>query len=191
MKQIFTYLLGLTISLSAWSLNPAEIKTAAYLDSIKTNPAQLTTFLWAMPKGGDLHLHMSGSSYPENLIQYSHNENLCINPQTYTVSSDPNCDLNNYLKLAIENLGFYNKVIDAWSMRHFDTTYESGHDHFFATFSKFSLIGKKHRGEILAELSLRAALENESYLEIMTRPDGSDASSLGEEIGWYSAYLFS
>ena len=46
-------------------INPQEF--AGWFEAFKTRatPSELHDFLWAMPKGGDLHLHITGSIFPE------------------------------------------------------------------------------------------------------------------------------
>ena len=44
----------------------AEQKTAAYFESIRKSPPQQMAFLLKMPKGGDLHNHLSGAIYAEH-----------------------------------------------------------------------------------------------------------------------------
>jgi hypothetical protein len=39
----------------------AEEKTAEYLESVRHQPGLLLAFLQQMPKGGDLHVHLSGA----------------------------------------------------------------------------------------------------------------------------------
>ncbi|MGZ7106922.1 MAG: adenosine deaminase, partial [Candidatus Angelobacter sp.] len=54
---------------SAWSqkkpapAGSAEQKTARYFESIRSQPLLLHAFLQQMPKGGDLHNHLSGAVY--------------------------------------------------------------------------------------------------------------------------------
>src|SRR5271167_3066369 len=49
----------------------AELKTARYLDSIRKQPSMLLAFLHDMPKGGDLHNHLEGAVYAEDLIEFA------------------------------------------------------------------------------------------------------------------------
>ena len=46
-------------------INPMEF--AGWFEAFKARatPSELHDFLWAMPKGGDLHLHITGSIFPE------------------------------------------------------------------------------------------------------------------------------
>ncbi len=172
-----------SLSLNVFA-GPTE-ETAAYFESIKTNPEALATFLKTMPKGGDLHMHASGSSFAEDLIHYAQNDKLCLNRGTLTVYVNPSCVPQDELTTVVSEEPLYNALIDAWSMRHFHGSgSESGHDHFFNAFSKFRPIPKTHAGEILAEITTRAAAQNELYLELMVTPDGHEAAVLGKSIGW-------
>ena len=51
-----------------------EQKTAHYLDSIRKQPSLLLAFLHDMPKGGDLHNHLDGAIYAEDLIDFRSEE---------------------------------------------------------------------------------------------------------------------
>lgn len=159
-----------------------EKGTEQYFESIKSQQEKLINFLKAMPKGGDLHNHEI--AYAENMLEYSYPDDLCINPSTFKVFENSNCQLESLLNNAIQDINFKNALIDAWSMRNFEETNESGHDHFFATFDKFSLIKTKHSGEILAETLERAGIQNEQYLELMVTPDGNESGKLGKELGY-------
>src|SRR5262245_4649957 len=60
-----------------------EEKTAAKLDSLVNDPAGLAAFLMAMPKGGDLHNHLSGAVYAETYLTWGLADNDCINSTTF------------------------------------------------------------------------------------------------------------
>src|SRR3954468_3464483 len=57
---VFALLLMGASAAQAASRRSAEARTAGYLDTIRTRPAKLRAFLKAMPKGADLHNHLSG-----------------------------------------------------------------------------------------------------------------------------------
>ena len=57
----------------------------------------------------------------------------------------------------------------------------NGHDHFFASFGKFGPVSGAHGGDVVAELSSRAADEHVSYLELMMTPY---AGAPGRGAGW-------
>jgi adenosine deaminase len=67
----------------------AEARTAHYLDTIRTRPAKLRAFLKAMPKGADLHNHLSGAVPTEALIGYAVGDGLCIDTMTFTATPAP------------------------------------------------------------------------------------------------------
>lgn len=167
------------------SVSASELSTATYFESIKDNHDKLQAFLEAMPKGGDLHMHLTGSTFSENLVQYASPDQFCINRNSYAVYESTSCSEDDLLTNAVKDVTFFNNLIDAWSMRHFQSQKESGHDHFFAAFSKFGSVTKYHQGEILAEIANRAATQNEQYVEIMFTPDGYEASDLGKKVGWH------
>ena len=162
----------------------ARDNVSQYFEAIKHQPEELAQFLWDMPKGGDLHSHMAGATFAENLIQYAQGDQFCIDRNTYTVFDDPKCSAENLLNNAVKTPLFYNNVIDAWSMRNFKGKKESGHDHFFATFGKFYPIVEKHPAQVLAEIRKRAQLQNESYLELQVTLDGNESGLLGKLVGW-------
>ena len=66
----------------------AEAATARYLDTIRDRPAKLRAFLKAMPKGADLHNHLSGAVPTETLIGYAVEDGLCIDA-TFTATPAP------------------------------------------------------------------------------------------------------
>src|SRR5437764_12825156 len=66
------------------SILSAEQRTARHFESLRKSPPQLLAFLLAMPKGGDLHNHLSGAIYAESYIQWASDSGLCVNTQTFT-----------------------------------------------------------------------------------------------------------
>lgn len=176
--------IGLLFSLNTFALSSEEIKVANYFDSIKSQPEKLSRFLKAMPKGGDLHNHLSGAIYAESLLHYAKKDNFCINRSNFTVFADPQCESQNLLNNAIQEPFFYNMLIDSWSTRNFQPVNESAPDHFFATFSKYNPIVKIHQDQVLARVVKQAAVDHESYLELMVTTDGNQSGYLGKELGW-------
>ena len=66
-------------SVHAQRRDTPEQRTARYYDTIRNRPPQLLAFLLRMPKGADLHNHLSGAIYAESYIQWAADQNLCIN----------------------------------------------------------------------------------------------------------------
>ncbi len=159
--------------------------TEAYFNTIKSNPEQLTYFLYSMPKGGDLHSHMGGANYAEDMLRYANNDGLCLDRKSNIASKNSACENKNLLIHTNHDKDLKKSVVDAWSMQDFDgTTGETGHDHFFNTFEKFGTIETNHPGEILAEIVERAGLQNENYLELMDTFNEDAIAQLGMKIKW-------
>ena len=74
--------------------------------------------------------------------------------------------------------------MDAWSIRNWERGYESGHDHFFSTFSKFERVFENHTGEFIAVAMNQAAADHLQYLELMHTIGGSSAALLGAKLNW-------
>ena len=164
----------------------------------KTSPLQLNAFLVNMPKGADLHMHLSGAIYAETFIKNGAADILCVNPAdhsffkppatTRSLPPQPVCgEGNRRASDAFHDQTLYDALVDSFSMRSFvPSTGISGHNHFFATFGRFGGIDKLHTGEWLDEVASRAAAQNEQYLEIMETPIFADAAKLGNAIPWPS-----
>jgi len=57
----------------------AEQRTAKALEAARANPLDLRAFLASMPKGADLHVHLSGAVYAESWIRAGVEDHLCVN----------------------------------------------------------------------------------------------------------------
>jgi adenosine deaminase len=163
----------------------SEARTAAYLQQIRDRPPYLDAFLRRMPKGGDLHSHLSGAVYAESYVRWAADDGLCIIRASLTFAKPP-CRFPDQVSSAQANRDpvLYRQLIDALSMREFLPISESGHDHFFATFSKFGAAGDNHFGDMLAEVADRAAGQSVSYLELMASPGMGAARAIGKAVGW-------
>jgi len=122
----------------------AEERTAEYLASVREKPLLLMGFLKRLPKGGDLHHHLTGAVYAESYINYAVADADCIDRTTFKILPPP-CDQARGLlpaSQAISDFVFRNLVIDALSIRNFHPTAEDRDVrlHFFATFGKFDLV---------------------------------------------------
>lgn len=153
-------------SCEANSIKQNQEATSRYFNSIQDDPNQLYLFLKEMPKGGDLHSHLSGASYAELMMLYDTSSLACINPQTSILYLNQKCLPIYQLKNINNNTELYNQLIDAWSMRHFKRSTEDPDQHFFNTFDKFDLLDSK-RGEMLAEIISRAAQEHILHMQMI------------------------
>ncbi|HEY0701789.1 MAG TPA: hypothetical protein VGD60_03395 [Candidatus Acidoferrales bacterium] len=166
---------------------PAD-RAAQYLESVRNNPALLLDFLDRMPKGGDLHNHLTGAVYAESYIDYAVEDGLCIDKVAATLSAPP-CDAaagRVPAAQALTDFPLRNHVIDSWSIRNFVPAPDDRdiRHHFFAAFGKFDPVTSGHWGEMLAEVANRAGAQNEIYLETMLTPDQGEAIKLGRTLEW-------
>jgi adenosine deaminase len=181
---------GFASSALARSGASPEQRTARYFESIRRQPSLLLAFLRDMPKGGDLHVHLGGALYAENLIDYAVSDNLCVDRTTSILGAPPcddSCEKSTSkpaIRCAYGDQVLYNSIVDAWSMRNWEPGEGSGHDHFFAAFDKFSLATRNHVGDELAEAASRAAEDHLQYLELMHTADAVQSGQLGAKLGW-------
>jgi adenosine deaminase len=164
----------------------AEKRTAAYLDSVRNQPSLLLDFLHRMPKGADLHNHLSGAIYAESIIQWAAQDGLCVDVATSTFIACDHTSDKPPASSALTNPDLYTQLLEAFSMSGWAPARESGHDHFFRTFGKFGAATNGHTADMLVEVRERAARENLQYMELMFNPDSGHAASLGKRIGWQS-----
>src|SRR5215469_13789631 len=68
---------------TASSPEAAEARTARHLEAVRSDPVQLGVFLRRMPKGGDLHNHLSGAIYAESNIAWAAADGLCVDRRSY------------------------------------------------------------------------------------------------------------
>src|SRR5438105_601937 len=70
--------------------SPAELRTSRAFDAVRGNPLELEAFLVDLPKGTDLHNHLTGAVYAETLIRNGAEDQLCVNPTTLSFAKpDP------------------------------------------------------------------------------------------------------
>ena len=62
-----------------------EASTARRLSALRRDPLRLRAFLREMPKGGDLHNHLSGAIYAESYLRWAAEDQLCVATATMTI----------------------------------------------------------------------------------------------------------
>jgi hypothetical protein len=156
-------------------------RTVRYFESARDSQSKLFAFLVQMPKGGDLHSHLSGAIYAESYIQWAAASGACLNPTTMAATLP--CGANQVpIAGALSNSVLFQQIVDAWSMRNWQLSGDTGHDHFFNTFGKFAVATYNGNGRMLAEAVTRAAHGHVLYLELMLTPDGNSTGILSTQI---------
>lgn len=146
-------------------------------DRVKHDPVGLRGFLQNFPKGGDLHNHIDGAVYAENMISWAAADGKCIDLSSYQIQAAP-CDATKG-RPSVSDIAMngdrVNEVVDAFSVRNYARREKSGHGQFFSTFFKFDLATHGREGDMIAEVSKRAANQNTYYLELMQSWGMADA----------------
>ncbi len=167
----------------------AEERTEQVFDTARGNPLALRAFLVEMPKGGELHYHLEGGVYAESWIRAGAEDHRCVNVATmsFVKRQGANCGAGTVpAENALQDQHFYDRLVDAFSMRGFvPTPGVTGHDQFFNTFDRFQAADSGHTGEWLDEAATRAASQNEQYLELMETPPFGHAAAIAHQIGWH------
>jgi adenosine deaminase len=136
-------------------------------------PPPLREFLYAMPKGGDLHNHLSGAVYAETYLDLARADAMCIDKPNMAIVQCPAIASESIVpaETLLKDAALYSAMLDAMSMRQFRGTDESAHDHFFNTFRKFGAVSRRHVPEMLTNVVERFAEENVAYIETTFAPD--------------------
>lgn len=175
----------------------SERRASLNLDAARANPLQLRNFLKKMPKGADLHNHLSGAVYAESWIRAAAEDHLCVSLASLSFAKPPLRSENNPSETACgsgkvpaanayEDQHLFDALVDAFSMRGFvPSPGVTAHDHFFDAFAKFGGTSPRHLGEWLDEVAVRGDAQNEQYLELMHTPEFGHAAAIAYEIGWH------
>src|SRR6185312_8298736 len=170
----------------AVSRDSAEARTAKRMEAVRNQPTALRAFLVDMPKGGDLHNHLSGSIYAENYILWAAQMKLCVDKAslTYVQCKDDQQSAQRPASDALTDTTLYRDLIDAFSMRNHSPARKPGEYQFFDAFNKFGAATNGNTGAMLAEVAHRAALQNEHYVETMFGMDGGVPWQLANKTPW-------
>src|SRR5579875_853383 len=176
-RRLFRVLLAAFVCapvLAGHAQTPGEIRGDRVLEAAKKagNP-ELYALLKGMPKGADLHMHLSGAVYAETFIAEAAQQGLCVAPvdpgrpavpvgQNALRFAPPQHGKANECAAgqtpaadALKNQALYDALIDSFSMRAFVATQGiNGHDQFFATFARFGGL-EENAGEWLDEVATR------------------------------------
>ncbi|KLD78220.1 adenosine deaminase [Xanthomonas hyacinthi DSM 19077] len=154
-----------------------QASVAAQLRELRLQPPRLRSFLQAMPKGGDLHNHLSGSVYAEDFLRWADKDGDCVTLADYTLRAPPCSEGQAPARgLAARDPGLYARTVDALSMRNFvpGQPQASGHERFFSTFGKFQALSQR-RAEALALVLEQAARDRVGYVELIVNPTAATA----------------
>ncbi len=160
-----------------------------YFDKIRHNPVALRMFLSEMPKGAELHTHLSGIPYAEDYLIWAAADDACIEKINSRLVAGPCGNGTIAASQAFSKSNIWNDSVDALSIRqNLKDNRMWGHDQFFATFGKFG-VAKKNVGRLLAHAAEQAARDNVQYIEAMLSIYGPKwISPWAERVGWDGNY---
>ena len=174
---------------SQQSSTRSEAEAASWFDAHRTQPAALRAFVQRMPKGGDIHSHLSGAVYAEHYLEWAARDGYCVDPKAIALVEPKACDQDSSYFPASElfnRTSVYDSLINRWSTRNLPFAGKSGHDQFFEAFAGFGTISDSasRRDDMVASVANRAASQHITYLELMLTVQGSEVRQLGREVGW-------
>lgn len=170
---------GLALALTAGAAQAAQ----AAPEVARMTAGELTAFTKAMPKGGELHNHISGAIFPETFLKWAVEDGLCVDLEA--LAFRPPCEPTDKLKAAAAVLAddtLRSALYDSLTTRHPGFRDRSGHDQFFTAFGRFGRAGAGRDGDILAQVLNDLGRQNTFYLEAMVTPTGS--LPVGAKAGW-------
>lgn len=162
---------------------PAARGASAAPDLAAMSAAELTAFTRAMPKGGELHIHLAGAAFPELYLTWAAEDGLCIDTQALSLA--PPCQPGGTLASARGlDAGLRSAMIDSLTTRRPDFAGRTGHDQFFTAFDRFGATAEHRRGDMLADVMATLAAQNTFYVEVMWMPQSRASRALGRTAGW-------
>lgn len=173
------------------TLRRSEAPAARWLEQHRDSPPAIRAFVQRMPKGGDIHTHLSGAVYAEHYLEWAIADGYCVDPVAIKLVPPSDCGkVANYFPAAelFKRSSLYDALINRWSTRSLAFAGKSGHDQFFQAFEGFDLISSSpsRRGDMVAEVANRAASQHVSYLELLLTTQGSATTQLARSVGWQS-----
>jgi adenosine deaminase len=155
--------------------SPEQAAAAARFDEVAASPTRLRIFLQAMPKGGDLHNHLSGAPYAEDYIDWAAETGYCLDPAGPRLVPPPCAP-----GAAVRGLGerdpfAYARLVDDLSTRGLQLGVGrndvSGHKQFFTSFGKFGPVASARIPDLLAATRRLAAGDQVQYVELTDNPN--------------------
>lgn len=170
----------------AWAAPADTARTAAWFNAHKDRPPMLRQFLQRMPKGADLHSHISGAVYAESYLKWAAEGRYCVDTEKRAFIPAPCTPGGKVVAAAELGTEAYNAMVDRMSTRNLGFQGRSGHDQFFDTFGAFGPVAGNPGNFIamMAELANRAAAENILHLELMATFQGGAVRKLGAGLPW-------
>ena len=160
--------------------------TAAKFHALRDDHTALRAFLRRMPKGADLHVHLSGAVFAERLIAWAVQDRLCLHLSDLSIVTCYTVDGVVPIAQAVADQRTYDRVVDALSTRNFvpSPAAPSGHDQFFYAFGKLGPVTGSHFVELTLDQLRQYEKDSVQYVELMASFfSGEERRPLVEAIG--------
>jgi adenosine deaminase len=160
------------------------LATAAKFHALRDDHTALRAFLRRMPKGADLHVHLSGAVFAERLIAWAVQDHLCLHLSDLSIVSCYAGDGVVPLAEAVRDQKAYDRLIDALSTRNFAPSGAtlSGHDQFFYAFGKIGPVTGRHFVDLTLDQLRQYEKDSVQYVELMASFFGDERKPLVEAI---------
>jgi adenosine deaminase len=153
----------------------------ARFECAKNSEPELIAFIRQMPKGADLHNHLSGATYSDYLLDSAEKNglNYDLGTNLFFSPNDPKYKPVNPITISQleSNAVYLAQYLNIYSMRGWYPNTTNGHDQFFNTFNYMSS-AKRTSDDMLLEVINRNIYENVKYLELMTNSLPNDYINL-------------
>lgn len=140
---------------------------AARFELAKRSEPELIAFLRRMPKGADLHNHLSGATYSDYLLDSARAIGLNYDLSTDRFTENGHGDQVISIETMLAKSAYLARFLNTYSMRGWYPNTTNGHDHFFDTFNYMSS-AKRSGAQKLSEVIRRNLYQNIEYMELMT-----------------------
>lgn len=171
-----------------------ETAAARVFERARASTAALSAFLRAMPKGADLHTHLSGAASTENLIRWGQKDGMCVRLSDASVVLPPCTQDTVPLSAAFPGSALYQSLVATWSLTDRTAPVRERHQRFFDAFGKFSVVANSHVTDMVDEVVRRAAAQGVVHVEIIVGFQGSAIGRVADQLmdkgaDWTDAYL--
>lgn len=182
----------LSTSLLLFTMLPASARAdrateqaSRWLEAHRQQTPMLRQFIQRMPKGADLHSHLTGAAYAETYLRLAAEHGLCVNSETlqFAATNGGECQAPAVSARQLPT-SLYSAMVDRLSTRNYALSGKTGHDQFFATFGRFRPAASLPTATVTlaAEVSNRAASQNVQHLELMSTFQGEGVRMLAEQL---------
>ena len=161
-----------------------EAQVGAWLSQNKGNPIALRQFAQSLPKGADLHSHLSGATYAEDYLRWGAEEGYCVDIKENKFLRPPCMPYANVKLLSNITEREHDTLVKRMSTKDYIYSLTSGHDQFFQAFDVFSVFSGsvKFIPKMLAKAKNRAGEQRVLHVELMITLQYPAAKQLAEKL---------